>query len=247
MLFTDEDLDLAPLMTRAAIATPLGRFVFGVEIGGATLLPAASTAYRFGDDGILYHWRLAQAEAELLICTNPIDLAGMFDRSDVQAAFLRVQATSGSFKVGFSARLVGAPRGVHGGYDGGQNYLGLTWHKGPTTLSLATPDEEGLHSRCRTALPTRWRDLIPAFRGDGTCVNSDDRRWVRIQTPALEPPERCELGYAVAWKDCVDDEDDEETSMAVSYGYWPNRKDIKPTPRGWGNNVTPPHRGKKKS
>lgn len=247
MLFTDEKLDRAPLPKEAAIGSPAGRFVFTVDIGGASLLPTASTAYRFGGDGILFRWCLAQAEAELLLCRNPVDLTALFPgRDEAHAAFLRVQAKSGSPKVGFSARLVGVPQGFHGGYDGGQNYLGLTWSRWPMTVSLGTADEDGPRGCCGRALPTRWRALIPYY---GTFARSDGRRWIEIETPALEPPERCELGFGLAWTECGEDEDDDdsESMLAADYGKYPNRTDIKPTPRGWGNNFTPPKSGKKKS
>ena len=155
MLFTDENLGPSTPPPAAVIDSPAGRFVFSIKIGGIPLHIEASTACRFCEGGVLYRWSVAQAEAELLLCLNPVDLADLHEAIEVHAAFLRVQAKSGNLKVSFSAQLEEATQGFPGGYDGGQAFFSVAWHKGPTTVSLGTDDEEGLHARCGRDLPTR--------------------------------------------------------------------------------------------
>jgi hypothetical protein len=234
MLFTDENLSPLTPSPGAVIDSPAGRFAFTIKIGGMPLRIEAPTAHRFCEGGVLYRWSVVQAEAELLLCLNPIDLADLHEAVEVHAAFLRVQAKSGNFKVGFSAQLEEATQGFSGGYDGGQAFFSVAWHKEPTTVSLGTDDEEGLHARCGRDLPTRWSALILECGGDGRYVTSDNERWILVETPMLEPSERCQLGYAVAWGE-TDDEEDVGTWRAANFGNLPILDDIKPTPRGWAN------------
>lgn len=234
MLFTDENLNPVTPSPEAVVNSPAGQFVFGVRIRGMPLHVEACSAYRFCEDGVLYHWSLVHAEAELLLCLNPVELVDQHEISEVPAAFLRVQAKSSDLKVSFSAQLGEVAQGYSGGSDDGQAFRSLAWNKGPMSVSLGTEDEEGLHSRCGSDLPTRWSDMIPAYDGDGLYVTSDNESWIRIETPALEPRERCQLGFAVAWRES-DDEGDAGAWFAANFGNCPNREDIKPTPRGWAN------------
>ncbi len=233
MLFTDKNLSPVTPSPEAVIESPAGRFVFDVKIRGVPLQLDACTAYRFGEGGVLYHWSLVHAEVELLLCLNPVDLVDQYI-NEVPAAFLRVQAKSSDLKVGFSAQLEEAAQGFSGGYNGGQAFFSMAWYKGPMTVSLGTEDEEGLQYRCGDDLPSRWSTLIPEYGGHNMCVTSDFERWILVETPTLEPWERCQLGYAVAWRE-IDDEGDAGSYFAALFGNLPNCKNIKPTPRGWAN------------
>lgn len=234
MLFTDDNLKLLSPPPAAVIESPAGLIAFDVKLDDMSLAVEPCNAYHFCEGGTLYHWSLAQAEVELLLCPNPVELSEMYEISHVLSAFVRVQARDGNLEVGFSATLDDITDGFSGGTDSGQAFCSLAWSNGPMSVSLGTQDEEGLQARCGRDLPHRWS---PDFEECGDYVTCDGKHHIVIETPPLQPLERCQLGYALAWKESAD-EDGVAAWYASDVGNRPNRKDIKPTPRGWANGAS---------
>lgn len=195
---TRSSTQIAPMLD-----TPFGVVEFGVHLGDVRVDPDAATSFRSGEVARLV-WQHGGATAELLLAPYPLPEAGSADRAGVDcwAAVLRVYAERPLASVLFSCLWrAGATWTVAEGGASGEGLEAQRWSDGEQVVTIGTADAEALYQEAHGAglLPAQWRERLRAEAEEARDLVQQSRAGFRLRLPGLEPGERAQVHYLLAW------------------------------------------------
>lgn len=192
------------------IVTPVGQFLPRAVFASVdTKYRTPDTSHGITHGGDLFAWEDDEAHLELLRVGLPFETPDG-EVLGCQVAVWRFHVLRNMHSVLFDCSWIDFPLSAKGGVDCGEHLDAQTWDCLGHRIALGTEDTHSLayRAKARYEMPARFaRELSPSsrVRSDGIQVSTGLNviqflhDGIRVALPSLDPGERCQVHFVVAW------------------------------------------------